>query len=164
MGLLFVSLSASVVTKKGILDFSLRPAYATAISAAQARGEFVGGGKYPGIDCGGFVTRVMRDSGVDPNYNQYQGDTNAQIRYLDEQVASGKYQKLASVNSTADLQPGDIAINSNHTYIYVGSQPGFNGNSASSSFSTSGESWRAPMADNAYGFSEFSWYRLKAGG
>ncbi len=142
--------------------FSLRPAYAAAISAAQARGEFVGGGDHPGIDCGGFVTRVMRDSGVDPEYNKYQSDTNAQQRYLDDHPE--KYQKLANVISTADLQPGDIAINSNHTYIYVGSQSGFNGNSASSSFSTSGTSWRSPMADNAYGFSEFSWYRLKAGG
>jgi hypothetical protein len=141
-----------------------KPSYKKAIEAAQARGEYVGGtctidGVWVGVDCGAFVTRVMRDSGADKNYNQYEGATDSQIRYLDEHPQL--YQKLSNVTGTQDLLPGDIAINSTHTYIFVGEQPGFNGNSASASFSSTGQSWRAPMASDAYGFSEFSWYRLK---
>jgi hypothetical protein len=145
-----------------------KPSYKSAIEKASANGEYIGGtctigGTWPGVDCGAFVTRVMRDSQTDPNYNQQDGNTIAQQAYLDSNPQ--KYQKLSNVSSTADLQPGDIAINSVHTYIYIGSQPGFNGNSASASFSSTGTSWRAPMASNAYGFDgEFTWYRLKSGG
>lgn len=139
--------------------FEMKPEYKTAINRAITRGEYVGGGSNPGIDCGGFITRVMRDSGADPDYNKYQGPTTSQQRYMDEHPE--KYTKLTNVKGTGDLLPGDIAINSTHTYMYVGAQPGFNGNSASASYSTTGSSWRTPMADNAYGFSDFSWYRLK---
>jgi hypothetical protein len=105
----------------------------------------------------------MRDSRADPTYNESNGNTISQQAYLDAHPE--KYQKLTNVNGTADLHPGDIAINDVHTYMYVGSQPGFNGNSASASFSSTGESWRAPMASNAYGFGgEFTWYRLISGG
>jgi len=152
-----------------------KDAYKTAIQSASNNGQYIGGtctigGTWPGVDCGAFVTRVMIDSGTDPGYNYGgklsagAGNTIAQQQYLDQQVAAGKYTKLSNVNSTSDLQPGDIAINDVHTYIYVGQLPGFNGNSASASFSSTGESWRAPMASNAYGFGgEFTWYRLKAG-
>jgi hypothetical protein len=143
-----------------------KPSYQAAIKAAARRGEYVGGtctigGTWLGVDCGAFVTRVMRDSKADPDYNANNGDTIAQKAYMDAHPE--KYQKLVNVSSTGDLQPGDIAINDNHTYIFVGSQAGFGGNSASASFSSKGTSWRAPMADNAYGFTEFSWYRLKTG-
>jgi hypothetical protein len=146
---------------------NMKPSYKAAIDKAQANGEYVGGLSHPGVDCGGFVTRVMRDSGADPNYNWgphdgRQGATPAQQAYMD--AHPDKYQNLGTKNSTADLQPGDIAINSEHTYLYVGKQAGFNGNSASASVSFTGESWRTPMASNAY-FSNsagsFTWYRLK---
>jgi hypothetical protein len=145
-----------------------KASYLSAIKAAAANGEYVGGtctigGTWPGVDCGAFVTRVMRDSRADPTYNESNGNTISQQAYLDAHPE--KYQKLTNVNGTADLHPGDIAINDVHTYMYVGSQPGFNGNSASASFSSTGESWRAPMASNAYGFGgEFTWYRLISGG
>jgi hypothetical protein len=138
--------------------FEFKPAYKTATNAAIEKKEYVGGGENPGIDCGGFVTRVMRDSGADPEYNSYNGPTTAQQKYMDDNP--GKYKKLTNVTGTADLKPGDIAINSEHTYMFVGSQPGFYGNSASASYSSRGTSWRTPMADNAYGFTSFSWYRL----
>lgn len=153
-----------------------KPSYQQAIESANNAGQYVGGicnigGRWIGVDCGAFVTRVMIDSGVDPGYNyggsikNGAGNTLQQQKYLEEQVTAGKYEKLSNVNGITDLLPGDIAINTVHTYIFVGSQPGFNGNSASASFSTSGQSWRAPMASLAYGFDgEFSWYRLKAGG
>lgn len=145
-----------------------KESYKSAIEAASSNGEYVGGtctidGTWIGVDCGAFVTRVMRDSKADPDYNSGNGNTITQQAYLDAHPS--KYERLASVNSTADLQPGDIAINDVHTYIYIGEQPGFHGNSASASFSTNGTSWRAPMASSAYGFGgEFSWYRVKAGG
>lgn len=136
----------------------MKPSYKTAIDAALKRGEYVGGGQYPGIDCGGFVTRVMRDSGADPDYNKYQSNTDEQIRYLNDNPQ--KYQKLTNVTGIQDLQPGDIAINTTHTYLYVGDVPGFNGNSASASISFTGTGWRTPMASNADNFTGYSWYRL----
>jgi hypothetical protein len=146
-----------------------KPSYQAAIEVASGKGEYVGGtctigGTWVGVDCGAFVTRVMRDSQADANYNQANGNTIAQQTYLDSHPE--KYQKLTNATGTKDLQAGDIAINSDHTYIYVGgSNPGFNGNSASASFSEKGGSWRAPMASTAYGIDgQFSWYRLKAGG
>jgi N-acetylmuramoyl-L-alanine amidase len=147
-----------------------KPAYKTAIDAAKAAGQYTGApcntdSSLAGVDCGGFVTRVMIDSGADPGYDyggklsDGAGNTTQQQKYLDEQVASGKYIKVGAVSNTSSLQPGDIAINSVHTFIYVGSQPGFEENSASASQGT-----RAPMARPAY-FSnsagDFIWYRLK---
>ncbi|MBI5906686.1 hypothetical protein HY857_01390 [Candidatus Saccharibacteria bacterium] len=139
--------------------------YSKAVEEALKRGEWVGGGIHPGIDCGGFVTRVMRDSGVDPNYNAYQGIVTAQQKYMDDH--SELYKRLGSYTSDSELKakahPGDIAINSVHTYIYVKDQPGFHGDSASASFSTTGFSWRTPMASDAYLYSNstipFVWYR-----
>ncbi len=135
---------------------TMKPSYAAAVTAAKANGEYIGGIKYPGVDCGGFVTRVMRNSGADPNYNwgpknPKQGPTSAQQAYMS---SSPKYKKLGTQTSTAGLQPGDIAINDTHTYMYVGKQTGFGGNSASASLDG-----RAPMASAAY-FSNFQWYRL----
>lgn len=146
----------------------LKPEYAAAIAKAINDGQYVGGlpGE-PGVDCGGFTTRVMIDSGADPGFNyggkisNGAGNTLQQKKYLDEAVATGKYLKLGPQTDTADLQPGDIAINSGHTFMYVGSQPGFDGNAASSSV---GPSSRSPMASDTY-FSnsagDFEWYRLK---
>lgn len=141
--------------------YEMKPAYKAAIDKAQANGEYVGGLSHPGIDCGGFVTRVMRDSGADPNYNAQNGNTTAQLAYM--QAHPELYKNLGTQSNTNSLQPGDIAINNGHTYIYVGSQAGFHGNAASASVSFSGSSWRSPMADTTY-FSDsngpFIWFRL----
>lgn len=144
--------------------FSVVSSYGAAIAKAQANGEYVGGsgGGQAGIDCGGFITRVMRDSGADPNYNwgphdPRQGPTTSQQAYMDAHPE--KYQNLGVQTSTQNLQPGDIAINSNHTYIYLGSQPGRPGyNDADSSLGQ-----RAPMANNAFwdDGGPFTFYRLK---
>ncbi len=136
----------------------LKPEYQVAIQRAVSKHEYVGGGAHPGVDCGAFVTRVMRDSGADPSYNQANGDTIAQKDYMDAHPE--KYQKLQGVSGTNNLQPGDIAINSSHAYMYVGNQDDFKGDAASASFGGTGGGWRAPMASNTYGFSEFNWYRL----
>jgi len=139
---------------------SKTPDYAAAVSAAQKSGQYVGGDvsidpTYAGIDCGGFVTLLMKNSGTDPNYNKYNGNTTAQKKYLDEQVAAKKYT-IVSNPTTGTVQPGDIAINSEHTFIYVGTVPGFNAKIASAS-----QDERAPMADDKQTVStDFTWYRL----
>lgn len=122
--------------------FTMTDAYKKAIDLAIANGEYVGGGPYPGIDCGGFVTRVMRDSGIDPDYNSAQGNTDAQLAYLEN---SPEYVELTSV-TPSELEPGDIAIRSGHTYMYVGQIDGFETTIASASISYSYTNWRAPMA------------------
>lgn len=144
-----------------------KPAYEAAVTKAVSEGRYVGGDEYPGVDCGGFITLVMQDSGVDPDYNNtstYKGNTIAQQGYLDN---SGKYTKLV-VNSTADLRPGDIAISNNlavtgrHTYMFVGDQPGFETQVASASVSYDDRGWRAPMAGyETPADKNYDWYRLK---
>lgn len=135
----------------------MKPAYKLAVEKAIAAGKYVGGGPKPGIDCGGFVTRVMQDSGADPAYGGG-GNTIYQKAHMDN---SGKYEKI-TVGSTADLQPGDIAIDATHTFMYVGTQPNFETKVASASYSTSGVSWRTPMAGQEDVMSSrWSWYRLK---
>jgi cell wall-associated NlpC family hydrolase len=139
-----------------------KPEYLAAVKEAQSRGWYVGGGQYPGIDCGGFVTLVMRFSGADPNYNSYQSNTLSQKKYLDEHPEL--YQKIGIKYSTDGLQPGDIAINSSHTYIYVGDKGFKDYNALSASI---GPPWRSPMASNAYFSNDsgpFIWYRLKCPG
>lgn len=135
----------------------LTPAYAAAIKAAQGRGEYVGGYDRPGVDCGGFVTRAMRDSGADPEYNNKNGPTGTQKAYLE---SSPKYRKVAP---SEPLMPGDIAIKVGHTYFYVGKLDGFNGDSASASVQSSAGSGdgRAPMAGPNDTRSDYDWYRLK---
>lgn len=135
-----------------------KPSYEKAVQAAQAAGKYVGGLQYPGVDCGGFVTRVMQDSGVDPDYNNAKGGTRVQRAYME---SSPKYTEIHPT-STADMRPGDIAVNDDHTYIYVGKNPGFESDIASASVSFSGNSWRAPMAGHEKPADpNYRWFRLK---
>lgn len=71
-------------------------------------------------DCGGFVTTVMKSSGVDPNY---QVGTSIEYQYVQDHPE--KYTVIHP-KSVADLQPGDILITAaaGHTMIYVGSDGG----------------------------------------
>lgn len=136
-----------------------KPAYAAAVQAAIDKGIYVGGGSYPGVDCGGFVSLSMKNSGADKDYNKYNGATPLQQKYMDDNPQL--YENLGIKTSTNGLQPGDIAINSSHTYIYTGDE-GFKGyNAVSASVEPSA---RAPMASNTY-FSNssgpFTWYRYK---
>lgn len=141
------------------------PAYSAAIKEAVSAGTYTAGSAepYAGIDCGAFVTVVMVESGADPNYNDQKCNTTCQKDYMDKHPEL--YENLGAKTSTDGLEPGDIAINSEHTYIYAGDQghAGYNSLSASTGGS-SGQYWRAPTADNAY-FSNsagaFIWYRLK---
>lgn len=118
-------------------DINTRPEYTQAVQKAMSEGRYVGGINHKGIDCGGFVTTVMIDSGFEPAYNTNGkgGDTVAQKTW-----AQNNWQQI-SVSSTADLQPGDVAFTPGHTFLYVGDVPGFESNVASASLDK-----RAPMA------------------
>lgn len=135
------------------LYITMKPTYETAITTAKSAGKYIGGIKYPGVDCGGFVTRVMQDSGVDPNYGGG-GNTIYQQKYMDDHPEL--YEKL-NITDTSGLKPGDIAINNGHTYLYVGEVANFNEKVASASLDQ-----RAPMAGKESPYDpKFNYYRHK---
>lgn len=108
--------------------------YINAIAKAKSEGRYVGG--YNGVDCGGFVTTVMIDSGFEPRYNSGKGPTDTQKKWARE-----NWQRIGNVQSSAELQPGDVAFSPGHTFMYVGKQDGFATEIASASLGS-----RAPMA------------------
>lgn len=69
-------------------------------------------------DCGVFVATVMVASKADPNYPKR--GTSVQQQYILSHPEL--YQTIPGVTSTSQLQPGDILVNSQHTFIYVGAQ------------------------------------------
>jgi hypothetical protein len=108
---------------------------------------------YPFSDCGVFVSTVMIASGADKNYPK-RGTSN-QLEYL--QAHTEKYQEIKNVTSTSQLQPGDILVNTVHTYIFVGSQPkGYD--SVGASLNTPRSPGHVPQASGFYG--GFSVFRL----
>lgn len=133
-----------------------KPEYKDAMTRAISKGQYQGGCR--GVDCGAFVTRVMIDSGYEPKYNwsgkggytgQGPDDGKTQWSWLDQ-----NWKKI-DPSSTKDLQPGDVAINAKHTFLYVGKIDGFEGTFASASLCQ-----RAPMASYETSVSkEFTWYR-----
>lgn len=134
-------------------------AYKTAIQTARSKGHYIGGTTYPGIDCGGFVTTLMVDSRFESGYNyggelsKGAGATSAQMKWLEE-----NWQPISATDA-GDRQPGDVAINSAHTYVYVGDIPGFDSKIASASLNE-----RAPMAgQEGVTDSSFKWFRKKTG-
>lgn len=139
------------------------PAYADAVTKSLSEGRYVGGSVFgvPGIDCGGFVTILVQNSGLEPNYNDGEGGTDTQEAW----VQAHNWQLLNSAAGTAVdtsiLQPGDIAFSSGHTFIYVGEISGFGSVIASASYGES--SARAPMAgheDPIFGNGVYvRWYR-----
>ena len=139
------------------MTIEARPEYTEAYTKARAEGLYIGGISHPGIDCGGFVTLLVRDSGFDKGYN-YEGkggNTSMQEKWTQE-----NWESLGASSSIdpASLQPGDVAINAGHTFIYVGDVPGFESKIASASLDE-----RAPMADTAQQATQpgFNWYRKK---
>ncbi len=123
-----------------------KPAYAEAITRRLASGKYVGGSVngVAGIDCGGFVTTLMQESGFAPDYNSGNGNTAIQETW----VRTNGWQLLnanpGTPVDTSVLQPGDVAFTTGHTFVYVGNIPGFHSNIASASYGN--ESGRAPMA------------------
>lgn len=126
-----------------------QPAYTAAVKKAVSEKRYVGGAN--GNDCGGFVTTLVYDSGIDRRYNSGLGNTIEQEKWL-----KSNWKPISSTDA-GDRQPGDVAVNNNHTYIYVGKIDGFNSVIASASYSD-----RAPMAGTE-GVTDpnFRWYRKK---
>jgi hypothetical protein len=150
----------------------MRKAYVDAIQAAKKKGDYIG--DCQGVDCGGFVTRVMRDSGADPEYNKYQGNTKAQMEYMGDYSdnpalhKAGKPVRYHHIKDSEKLESGDIAVQNNgsthHTFFYVGKITGldekgqvvpFNGDTASAS-----QCGRAPMAGSNMPRAPYEWFRL----
>lgn len=138
---------------------TLKPEYATAVAKASSAGKYVGGIKYRGVDCGGFVTRVMIDSGFEPNYNSSNGPTAVQKQWLEsnwENIGSG------STIDTSTLKPGDVAMKPGHTFMFAGTNiEGFGSGNWKGVASASLDE-RAPMAglENLTD-SSVTWYRKK---
>lgn len=144
------------------------PAYEATVTNRVDNGIWVGGSVQgvPGIDCGGFVTILVQDSGWDPNYNKAEGGGIWGATDGQEQYAKTHWTALnpSGVIDTSILQPGDVAFTDGHTFIYVGEIPGFDSNIASASYSYDGSGGRAPMAgresiDTYDGGAPVRWYR-----
>lgn len=145
------------------------PAYAEAVQTAIADNRYVGTRQsgYEGVDCGGFVTLLITNSGHDPTYNSdgRGGNTSSQIAWLRENW------RLVGRGGSFDpniLKPGDVAIYSNgdngHTFVYVGKEMvemGFGGNGSEPGIASAsiGSTWRAPMAGReSPADSSFEWF------
>lgn len=140
-----------------------KPAYQKAVTRAKSKGQYTGDTCFGGgVDCGAFVTRLLIDSGFEPDYNYggKGGNTDYQLKWL-----KANWQELGRGNKIdpADLQPGDVAIvvypsgDAHHTFVFVGDIKGFNSNIASAS-----QCQRAPMAgaESKTG-SDVIWFRRK---
>ncbi len=142
------------------LTIVAKPEYVTALNKAKSEGRYIGGIRYPGIDCGGFVTTVMYDSGFDKTYNSNAkgGATPNQKAWVDKNWTS--LGNGASINA-ADLRAGDVAMLPGHTYMYIGDRgkkpEGFDSVIASASLDE-----RAPMAGKEkITASDTTWYRKR---
>lgn len=141
----------------------LKDAYRKAMDSAPANRYTGGGDGGKGVDCGGFVTNLIIDSKFDQNYN-YEGNiskgagsTIYQKKWLDanwKKIGNG-----ASIN-VADLQPGDVAMEEGHTFVYVGGIEGYKNRIASASIGSSANNARAPMSGTeSLVSSTITWYR-----
>lgn len=144
-----------------------KPEYEAASTTARSAGQYIGGIRYPAVDCGGFTTRVMINSGFEPRYN-YGASIKNGAGYTAIQLSwvRANWQLVGRGNqlSTADLRQGDVAFrvnsdgsNDGHTFMFAGDIPGFGSKIASASLDD-----RAPMAgkENALG-ANIEWYRKK---
>lgn len=130
------------------------PAYAEVVAKRQSERKYVGGSVdgVAGIDCGGFVTTVMQESGFSVDYNGYISNVPPQERWVRENGWTLINADENSVVDTSLLQPGDVAFSgelgsAGHTFLYVGEVDGFDSNIASASYSRGTNAYaRAPMA------------------
>ena len=155
-----------------------KPDYAAAIEKAESEGRFVGA--CSGVDCGGFVTMLMYDSGFDTAYNYgARGAAGAlavgviprSSRGTDLQRGWAKtnWQTLGTANGTYEpdgskftddkLPPGDVAFSDGHTWLYVGEIKDF-----SSKYASASQCERAPVAGGeGFDYNSALWFRKKGG-
>ncbi|QQS20199.1 N-acetylmuramoyl-L-alanine amidase [Candidatus Saccharibacteria bacterium] len=137
-----------------------KPSYEQAIRTAKTNGKYTGDTCYGGgVDCGGFTTRVMQDSGVDPKYGEAKNgarNTDGQLAYVRENP--DMYEEIKP-KTTQDLAKYSyaIALRSGHTYLYIGEHAGFYSKIASAS-----QCSRAPMAGlEGVADPDFLWFVVK---
>lgn len=164
-----------------------KPAYIEAAKKAESEGKWVGGGTQeigvPGIDCGGFVSLLLTQSGFEPDYNYgldlSRGASNQEYGQQPWAEKYWTYLGRGKEINVSDLRPGDVAYSSGHTFIFVGQVDGFESQYASASYSYSGRSaggwndgvsWRPPMAagswDGGYESAtnpDYVWYGRREG-
>lgn len=133
--------------------FDMMPDYEAAVQRRRSEGKYVGGASRPGIDCGGFVTTLIQDSGFAPEYNGYNSNVPPQEKWVKENGWTLLNGTEDTQIDTGILQPGDVAFSGpsdhpGHTFIYVGQISGFDSNIASASYGGSSDTpaWRTPMA------------------
>lgn len=156
-----------------------KPAYAEVTKKLVSEGKWVGGGQgseyepsnpFPGIDCGGFVSVLLTQSGVEPDYNfGLDMDRGASNQAYGQLPWAKKYWTFIGNGgeiNVSDLRPGDVAYSSGHTFIFVGQVDGFDSQFASASYRL----WRAPMAAGSWegGYEtavnpEYVWYGRREG-
>lgn len=159
-------------TYKG-LDINATPGWQRVIQEAPSKQRYIGGTAYPGIDCGGFVTNLLIDSGFEPNYNfagnisKKAGNTINQMMWLQNnwEKVGEKGGKGGSFD-VAELKPGAVAINTTHTYVYVGTIIDYKTPDGVKDFESviASASWdeRAPMAGKeTIADPDFTWYQRK---
>ncbi|HEY5695642.1 MAG TPA: phage tail tip lysozyme, partial [Candidatus Saccharimonadales bacterium] len=136
------------------------PLYTSEVINTKDSDRYIGGTTFPGIDCGGFVTNLLINSGFEPKYNYGGSKKNgAGPTGTQDAWASKNWQTLGKGGSVdvAKLQKGDVAISGTHTFVFVGNVANFQSNRASASLNE-----RAPMAGKeSLVDSAFTWYRKK---
>ena len=150
------------------------PDYADAVNERKLAGKFVGGDVdgVAGIDCGGFVTTIMQESGYDTNYNGCGSNVATQEYWIREGDGAANWEWLNPNEESmdaGDLQLGDVAFvgdytggciaGGDHTFMFIGNLDGYETNIASASYTAPGNTnGRAPMS----GYESVSgvrWYR-----
>lgn len=120
-----------------------KPDYKAAVEKRMGAGLYVGGTCHGGgVDCGGFVTTLMNESGYEPEYNYSGkgGNTTSQLAWVRENWTTLNDSPTTEID-TSKLQAGDVAVYDGHTFVYVGEIEGFDSRIASASLCN-----RAPMA------------------
>ena len=157
---------------EGVNYTNRMPDYAEAVGRRISEGKYVGGSVegVAGIDCGGFVTTIMQESGYYVNYNGCGSNVATQEYWLREGGGSADWEWLNPDGrnmDASDLQLGDVAFKGNytggcvaggdHTFMFIGHLDGFQTQIASASYTT-GTNGRAPMSGHE-SVSGVRWYR-----
>ena len=142
-----------------------KPDYKEVVEKRLSSGLYVGGTCHGGgVDCGGFVTTLMNESGYEPEYNYSGkgGNTTSQLQWVKENWTLLNDSVTTEID-TSKLQAGDVAVYDGHTFVYVGEIDGFDSNIASASLCN-----RAPMAGresltyDSYHGQVVTWFRKGA--
>ena len=147
-----------------------KQAYLDIATKLDGENKWVGGGKQeigiPGIDCGGFVSILLTQSGFEPDYNfgldKDRGASNQEYGQLPWAKRNWSFLGTGGSINTSDLRPGDVAYSNGHTFVFVGQVDGFDSQYASASYSW----WRSPMAGGSFETAtnaDYVWYGRREG-